>query len=55
MSESCKDTLKGLEAVNLTDRQRARMKHAAQHSDAIVSALLSFAQALGLIATPAGR
>jgi hypothetical protein len=55
MSESCKDTLKGLEQVNLTERQRLRVKHAAQQSDLIVSAILAAAQYLGLAGRPAGH
>jgi hypothetical protein len=55
MSEGCKDTLKGLDGVNLTERQRTRVRHAAQRSDLIVSALIAVAQFLGFVARPTGH
>ena len=50
-----KDTLTALDAINLTELQRARVRHAAQQSDRIVSAVLAMAQYLGLAARPAGH
>jgi hypothetical protein len=55
MSEGCKETLKGLDGVNLTERQRARVKHAAQQSEVIISGLVALAQFLGLAARPVGH
>jgi hypothetical protein len=49
-----KDTLTALDGINLTELQRARVKHAAQQSDVIVTAVLAMAQYLG-IARPAGH